>query len=309
MNIAIIGSNGFIGRHLTELLINQQKHRLFLFGRSKTSFFERALPYEILDQANAEQVKRQFKDIDLVYYLASSSIPASSWQLPHLEIEQNLSPFVKFLEALESTSVKKICFVSSAGTIYGPSTQSLHEDAAKHPFSPYGITKLSMEYYLNYFKKRFGLEHTICRVSNVYGAGQNTGTGLGLINTFLEKISRSEHLRVFGDGNIIRNYIYVKDVAWLLDALSSSDLQQSGTYNIASNDNLSINEVIALIKSTISQRVEIDYVPARESDNSAIVLDNGRIRALFPNFTFTEISTGIKETFDYILHQEKISNE
>lgn len=309
MNIAIIGSNGFIGKHLTDLLIEQRQHNLFLFGRSSTSYFSNTLPYTVINQSNADAIAHQFKEIDFVYYLASATIPASSWQLPQIEIEQNLLPFIRFLEALEKTAVKKICFVSSAGTIYGPSTEQLHEEAIKCPFSPYGITKLSMEYYLSYFKVRYGIEHAICRVSNVYGEGQNTAAGLGLINTFLEKISKGEHLKVFGNGETKRNYIYVKDVAWLLSAMSSLPLQASGTYNVASNDNLSINDTIAAIKTSVSQPFKVDYLPARDSDNSAILLDNTKIKALFSDFKFTPLGAGIEKTFRHILQHEKLNHD
>lgn len=300
MTIAVIGSNGFIGRHLTEKLIDLRAHNLLLFGRSPNSYFGRTLPYQQLDQNDRAAVKRQFAEVDFVFYLASSSIPASSWNDPLLEIENNLRPFINFMEALSETSVKKICFVSSAGTIYGPSSEKLTEDAPKHPFSPYGITKLSMEYFLNYFKTKYKIEHDICRVSNVYGMGQDTSSGLGLINTFLEKIIAGQPLKVFGSGQNKRNYIFVKDVAELLCCTLNGGLNESGIYNIASNDSISISEAIEQIKAVVTEQVSIEYAPNRDSDNSAILLDNSRITSRFPDFKFTDLEEGIRQTYAYI---------
>lgn len=305
MTIAVIGSNGFIGRHLTEKLIDLRAHNLLLFGRSEQSYFGRTLPYQQLNQNDRQAVKRQFAEVDFVFYLASSSIPASSWNDPLLEIENNLRPFINFMEALSETPVKKICFVSSAGTIYGPSTEKLSEDAPKHPFSPYGITKLSMEYFLNYFRAKYKIEHDICRVSNVYGMGQNTTAGLGLINTFLEKIIQQQPLKVFGSGENKRNYIFVSDVAELLCRTLSGGLTESGIYNIASNDSISINEAIAEIRQVVSEEVSIDYAANRESDNSAILLDNARITQRFPDFQFTGLNEGIRQTYTYIQHHSQ----
>ena len=302
MTIAVIGSNGFIGRHLTDKLIDLRAHNLLLFGRSENSYFGRTLPYQRLDQNDRAAVQRQFAEVDFVFYLASSSIPASSWNDPLLEIENNLRPFINFMEALSQTPVKKICFVSSAGTIYGPSSEKLAEDAPKHPFSPYGITKLSMEYFLNYFHAKYKTEHDICRVSNVYGMGQNTAAGLGLINTFLEKIIKKQTLQVFGSGENKRNYIFVKDVAELLCHTLNGGLAESGIYNIASNDSISINEAIAEIRQVVSEEVQIEYAPNRDSDNSAILLDNTRILERFPDFQFTPLREGIHQTYSYIQH-------
>src|ERR1041384_482212 len=123
MNIAIIGSNGFIGRHLTHRLASTGEHRLFLFGRSKTSAFNEEFPYSTIDLSDTENLKYHFSKIDLVYYLASESIPASSWEKPVVDIETNLIPFLHFTESISRLQVKKLAFISSAGTIYGVSTE------------------------------------------------------------------------------------------------------------------------------------------------------------------------------------------
>ena len=177
MNIAIIGANGFIGKHLTQLLTKDKNISLYLFGRSKTNSTNIKCPYTSIDLLNSDQIISSFKKIDLVYYLASDSIPSSSWDNAKNECEYNLIPFINFLECISKLNVKKIAFVSSAGTIYGSSNLKLSETADKKPFSPYGINKLTMEYYLHYFEVKHNLKHDIYRVSNIYGENQNTSKG------------------------------------------------------------------------------------------------------------------------------------
>lgn len=299
MNIAIVGYNGFIGRHLTERLSQEKNVNLHLFGRSDSGILNN-LPTQKIDFSNPEKIAADFEKIDLVYYLISETIPATSWEQPLTEIHKNLIPFITFFESISKSNVKKVAFLSSAGTIYGPSLAKITEDSNKKPFSPYGITKLSMEYFLNYFETKYGIKHDIYRISNVYGEGQDTSKGLGLINTFLEKIITDQKITVFGDGENIRNYIYIKDVVELLSLSLNSDITASQIYNLSSNDTLKINEVIAILKNVIEEPFEINYIPNRQSDNSFIDLDNKLIRSAKKEFVFTPITEGIKKTHAHI---------
>jgi UDP-glucose 4-epimerase len=298
--IAIVGANGFIGRNLTETLMRKPGLNVHLFGKSETNIFSDKLPYTQINLMDVDQVNRHFSDMDIVYYLASESIPSTSWEKPILEIEKNLIPFINFLECIAKLKVKKIVFVSSAGTIYGASDKKVTEDSNKKPFSPYGITKLTMEYYLNYFEAKYGLSHDIYRVSNVYGDGQNTSKGLGIINTFLEKIIREKKIDIFGNGENIRNYIYVKDVAELLCLSINSDTSQSNIYNLSSNDTLSIKTLVSIIKNVVKEDFEIEYRATRQSDNSVIDPDNSKITKALPGYKFSTIEEGIAKTYSYI---------
>ena len=303
MNIAIIGANGFIGKHLVNQLSEELNNNLFLFGTNKISPFTKEYCYSPIDLTNSTEILSLFKDIDIVYYLASASIPASTWENPTSEIENNLLPFINFLECISRLSVKKLVFTSSAGTIYGSSNENLNEEANKKPFSPHGINKVTMEYYLNYFEAKYDLKYDVFRVSNIYGEGQNTSKGLGIINTFLEKIISDKEITVFGNGEIIRNYIYVKDVAKVLAYTCQSNLEISSIYNLSSDDSLSINEVIEYIKKITNEPFKINYQKTRGSDNPKILLDNTKLKNDFKELKFTSINEGIKNTYLKLLNK------
>ena len=110
-NVAIIGSNGFIGSHLTQKLMHIPTINLHLFGRSPKNIFNNNLPYTQLDITKESAFDKIFNNIDIVYYLASSTIPSSSWETPLMEIENNLIPFIRFMEAIAKTNIKKIVFI------------------------------------------------------------------------------------------------------------------------------------------------------------------------------------------------------
>ncbi len=272
---------------------------LTLFGKSETSTFSGDLPYYRIDFFDNAKLQEQFKGVEVVFYLASETIPATSWENPALEIEKNLVPFINFLQAAAHTGVKKVVFVSSAGTVYGATSELVKEDADKNPFSPYGITKLTMENYLRYFRVKYGMQCDIYRVSNVYGEGQNTAKGLGIVNTFLEKIIRDKEVKIFGDGKTVRNYIYVKDVAELLSR-SLKNPGSSEVYNVSSDNTLSINDLVNIIKEVVAEQFVVTYTNLRQSDNSAVFLDNSKILKDNPDFKFSSIEEGIARTYAYI---------
>ena len=299
INVAIIGSNGFIGSHLSNFLLQKNSINLHLFGRKNESNFKN-VNYKQIDLLNTEQNKFFFKDIDIVYYLASETIPANSWANPLVDVEKNLIPFLTFAECLAKLSVKKIVYLSSAGTVYGTTYKKVDEECNKNPFSPYGITKLAIENFLLYYKKKYDINYDVFRISNVYGEGQDTSKGLGMINTFLEKISSEQKIKIFGDGNNLRNYIYVKDVAELLSLSLSSDINTSQIYNLSSNDTLTINQIVELIKNTVNENFDVIYENHRQSDNTAINLDNTKLKNAVPTFNFTPIAQGIAQTYNFI---------
>ncbi len=302
-NVAVIGSNGFIGSHLAQRLLQLPGISVFLFGRSKLPAVEYGAPYATLDLSNAALVQQQFANIDLVYYLVSETIPSTSWENPVIEIEKNLLPFLSFMTAVTATRMKKVVFISSGGTVYGATDHQVNEESATHPFSPYGINKLTMEHYLDYFRHRHGINFDIYRPSNVYGEGQNIKKGLGIINTFLESILSTHEVRIFGSGNNVRNFLYVKDLIHVACLSLHSDVNTSEIYNVSSQDTLSLNELVDVMKQVVQEDFKVQHTPARDSDNSTIYLDNTKMTAALPQLAMTPIEEGIRKTYEHIKAQ------
>lgn len=300
LNVAIVGSNGFIGRNLAKVLMQRSDVNLYLYGKSKTSYFDEEIPYVKIDLLNTVQVNKYFAEIDLIYYLASETIPSSSWDTPLIELEKNLKPFIQFTETVCKLKTKKMVYLSSAGTVYGTNSNKANEGTVANPFSPYGIIKLSMEHFLNYYHYKYGLASDIYRISNVYGEGQDTSKGLGIINTFIESILANNSVTVYGKGESIRNYIYVKDVVEILSTSVSKDIKSSSLYNLASNDTVSINQLIELLKKTVSEKFDVRYIETRKSDNSVIDVDNSKLSKELSSFKFKPLSEGLKLTYDYL---------
>jgi UDP-glucose 4-epimerase len=144
---------------------------------------------------------------------------------------------------------------------------------------------------------KYNIKYTIFRVSNIYGEGQNTSKGLGIINTFLEKIISDNAIIVFGNGDIVRNYVYVKDVANILCKSIYSNVDNSIIYNLSSNDSLSINQLIDTIKTKVHENFKVNYIKQRISDNPKILLDNTKLKIEFSDLEFTPLLEGIYNTY------------
>jgi UDP-glucose 4-epimerase len=308
LKIGILGANGFVGKELVKhLILKKNFSELHLYSRS----FINNIPttkyiyiHEFDIQSNKSSNYKSLLEIDVLYYLISDSIPASSWGKPYDEITNNLIPFINLIENLKEGNLKNLIFTSRAGTIYGESKNKLNEDSPKAPFSPHGISKLTTEYFLDFFNKKYNINYEIYRISNIYGPGQNTSKGLGLINTILEKSIKNEEIIIFGDGSITRNYIYIKDVAEILINALDNMTNQNLILNLASSDNLSINQIISKIELVTNIKLNLVKELGRPSDNPCISIDNEKLLEYYPNFKITPIEIGILDTYHYLLNDK-----
>lgn len=299
LKVLVLGCNSFIGKHFVRHLSQHHGISLSVYGRS---FPASAANVECFqgDFAAAENLEKALKGQDIVYHFISQTVPSSSWDQPQEEVEKNLFPTLKLIELSSELGVKKICFASSGGTVYGFQKNILTEKSPTEPFSPYGIIKRTIESFLQYAKFRNQLNYDIYRISNVYGEGQNIGKGLGFINTALKNIISNRPILIYGNGENIRDYIYIRDLVQLLTLGLTKNIDDSDIYNVSSDHPISLNSLVDLIKDTLQINFETTYLPHRQSDNKMVVLDNSKIMRYFPDLQLIPLAEGIKNTFNYL---------
>nr|WP_323690107.1 NAD-dependent epimerase/dehydratase family protein [Rhizobium sp. AN95] len=172
------------------------------------------------------------------------------------------------------SGVKRIVFISSGGTVYGvPKTIPISEEHSTYPTSSYGITKLAIEKYLDLYRSLHGLEYVTLRLANPYGVGQRLDAQQGAIAVFLARALRGEEISIWGDGSVIRDYIYVDDA---IDAMVRSvdvNIQGGCVVNIGAGVGYSINEILSAIEKVTGRRTNKKYVEGRTYDVPANVLD------------------------------------
>jgi UDP-glucose 4-epimerase len=196
--------------------------------------------------------------------------------------------------------MRKVVFASSGGTVYGvPETVPISEDHPTNPISSYGIVKLAVEKYLGLFHHLYGLDYTVLRISNPYGPYQDPKGQQGAISVFLHRIYEGRPISTWGDGAVVRDYLYVSD---LMDALVRVTEVESRerVLNIGSGRGTSLNELVQLMAEVVGEQPAVEYLPARALDVPVSVLDIGRARAELGWSPKTELVEGIARTWEWI---------
>jgi UDP-glucose 4-epimerase len=249
--------------------------------------------------ADAALVRGALRDVDVVYHLVSTTIPASSnADLPG-DLVSNVLPTLGLLESLRATRVRTLIFVSSGGTVYGvPHGSPVTEEHDTSPICGYGIHKLAIEKYLHLYSHQFGLDYRVLRVSNPYGIGQVSERAQGVIGRFLHRALRGEPLEIWGDGSVVRDYVAVEDVieAFLTAAIAGGN---SRIFNIGSGVGHSLRDIVGVIEGVAGRTVEVSYRPARSVDVPLNVLDIGRARRELGWEPRVDLATGIRRLFEH----------
>lgn len=275
----VLGGRGFIGSHLISALLSHG-FRVRCFDRPHVEALGSDLldapGFELIegDLANEAEVAEAIEGCDVCYHLVSTTLPKSSNADPVYDIESNVVATVKLLKHAVKSGVSKVIFTSSGGTVYGnPVSIPIQESHPTNPVSSYGISKLAIEKYLGFFKHLYSLDYTVLRIANPFGEGQRTYASQGAVAVFLGKILRGDAIEIWGDGSVVRDYIYISDVvdALLLAIEQTSDQH---VFNIGSGRGHSLNELIGAIEKVTGRTADCRYLPSRTFDIPSNVLCN-----------------------------------
>ena len=304
-NILVTGGAGFIGSHVVALLLKQGYEKVCVLDNLSTGKKENvpaAVPLEVLDIRSPElEAFLQKQQFDVVIHLAAQTMVPFSMAHPDLDEAINISGMVHLLEGCRKSGVKKIIFSSSAA-IYGDNQNlPLKETEAPAPTSFYGLTKAAGEQYIRLYEKAFGLKGIIFRFANVYGERQGeTGEG-GVISIFAQKIAEQEAVSIFGDGNQTRDFVYAGDIARAI--VLGVGYEGSGTFNVSTNQEVSLNQLIAALEKVTGKKLQVNYGPVRPGDIYASVLSHQAIVEKLNMTEFTPLEQGLAKTMAYFQRQ------
>jgi len=239
--VLITGSQGFIGGYVSKLLSARG------FKVKGYDLIEDE-QQDIRNEYCLEKIVEKFKPVWIVHFAAQCFLP------PSLKNPQNdaLINIIGTLNVLE-VARKNGCGVifSSSGAVYGNNFQY------PEPISPYGVSKLCAEKYMNLYHDLYGLNTVVFRFSSIYGKGRKKTS----INLILEKALKDETIQINGNGQQTRDFTHVSDVAEAIH-LAVTGKMPSGTYDIGTGTSTSINELVTLIGTLLNKKLKTEHVPA-----------------------------------------------
>lgn len=295
--ILVLGGNGFIGRNLCTLMADAGEE-VYSFDMSLPENRDSRIKYLSGDFFDDYTLQSVLDGMDVVYHAICTLNPGNSNDKCLMGYERDFVQTAKLCSMIKNSDCRLI-FLSSGGTVYGnQEIQPIKEDAVPIPINHYGNLKLCIENTIRTFNFQSKTNMLVARISNPYGPGQDYHKGVGFIDAALKRAIHKETIEVWGDGNIVRDYIYIDDVCRMLYRLASYDGSVE-VFNLSSNVGTSQNDVLDIIKQIVPD-VDIKYTTGRSVDAGKIILSNERIMKLV-DFNLVEVSTGIRNYYDYIL--------
>ena len=299
----VFGGRGFIGSHLVDLLLER--------GGTVRSFDRpyglgpgvRSEPVARLEQVQGDftsssDVSQVLAGCDYCFHLVSTTLPQGSNADPVYDVESNLVSSLRLMEHAVQHRIKKVVFVSSGGTVYGiPKASPIAESHPTDPICSYGIAKLAIEKYLALFKLLHGLEYKVLRLSNPFGERQRTESSQGAVAVFLAKALRNETIEIWGDGSVVRDYVYISDVVRAIASAALSPASET-TFNIGSGRGVSLNEILAAMESLLGAPIRRNYSAPRPFDVPVNVLDIALARSKLGWAPSVAFEAGLKAMID-----------
>ncbi len=303
--VLITGGNGFIGSHLVDALAASGKHEVLVLGTRPRPYD--ALPADVtfvqgdVRDANLLGCLLADYEIEAVYHAAWSSISETAIRNQTADIEKNLVPLVRLLDACRDSDVRRVLFLSTGGAVYGlPRTNLVNEDHPTHPISPYGITKLAAEKYLRMYRELHGLEYVILRPSVPYGPRQDPNRRQGAVTVFTHRALQGEPITIWGEGESLRDYFYVGDMVTPL--INAMDIPFAGdmTFNLAGKRGYTLLELVSVLEEVLNVRVRVEHRERRKFDVPRLALDSSAAADRLGWCDRTSLAEGIRRTADWL---------
>ncbi len=299
----VLGGDGFLGSHLVDDLL-ARGYDVRVFDRFRNGHIKNLghlkgkVKFYKGDFLNRWRLSRALRGIDYVFHFVSLSTPASTANNPNEEIRLNLRSTLQLLDLCVKHGVKKVVYPSSGGAVYGNALDEMvNETAQARPVSPYAVTKLTIEEYLHFYKRKHGLDFVIYRIANPFSERQNAFGIQGAVPIFMKQMMLGETLHLY--GNTVRDYIYARDVTSFI-AENFAKPNKNSTYNVGSGHGVSLFELVLMLAKMTGSTPRIKRLEKRPFDVQKIILDITRAKEEFDFYPSTSFEVGLEKTYAHL---------
>lgn len=305
MKICLTGGAGFIGSNIADAYIAAGHDVLILDDLStgnarnipgKARFIQAdILQYDLVSLLRDEQV-------DVLNHHAAQISVVASVANPLNDAQINVMGSLFLFDAAIKAGVKHVIFASTGGAMYGSHAPvPTSEVSPPEPVSPYAISKLAAEHYLRHYSAQHGLKTTVLRYSNVYGPRQNPHGEAGIVAIFIMKLLKGELPEIYGDGENVRDYIYISDV--VVANLMILERGLTGTYNCSTGMGTTVNALTSLITAELKTSVTIPHGPSKDGELRTSVCSPNLLCRLLDWYPKTTLEDGIAQTVSWFRQQ------
>lgn len=301
MKILVTGGAGFIASHVADTFINE--------GHSVTIVDNLSMGFEKNVNPKANFVKADITDksliglfekekFDVVNHHAAQMDVRKSVADPTYDANTNIIGTINLLQHSIKTGVKKFMFASTGGAVYGEQSYfPADENHPTSPCSPYGISKLSVEKYLFFYKFQYDFNYTILRYANIYGPRQNSKGEAGVVAIFTTKLLSNEQPVINGTGKQTRDYVYVGDVV-KANLLTLND-DVCDIYNVGTSNETDVNELFSKLNKITGGNKEEKHGPAAPGEQMRSVITSEKLFKKFNWKPSTTLDEGLKHTVEF----------
>jgi UDP-glucose 4-epimerase len=315
-HILVTGGAGFIGSHTVDLLMSKGHHVSVLDNLStgyrtniaqwekhpRFNFIEGDVTHD-LTATLGEAALRHGPIARIAHFAAQTAVPVSMDD-PVTDIHVNVGGTARILEYARHNKVTKVFFASSSAVYDDDAPVPVSEASSARPASPYGIDKLSSEFFLDYYARLYGLTFTALRFMNVYGPRQDPGSWYsGVISIFLDRAVAGQPISIFDDGEQTRDFVYVTDVAEAVVKSCLSDAADNAIVNIGTGVEVTINTLTRTILDLAGSSSPVRYEPPRPGDIRRSVTTMDKAVALLNFQPRVNLRDGLRETLAWVRAQ------
>ncbi len=314
MRVLVTGGAGFIGSHIVdELLARGHEPAVVdnLESGSRENLPDDVRLYEV-DIRDADGLTQAFDEFkpELVCHQAAQMSVSRSVREPVFDAEVNVLGLLRVFELSARVGAHRVVFASSGGVLYGDVFEPAEEDHPSAPISPYGISKWVGEQYLQFFAREHNLKGIALRYANVYGPRQNPHGEAGVVAIFSQKMLAAQQSTIFGDGSLVRDYVYVGDVARANVLALESDLADDFVaLNIGTGKPTDVNELASQVhrlSEECRQRAGLtepvpraEHGPPRAGDLRSSLISAQKVKGLLGWEPTMTIQDGLRNTVDW----------
>ena len=299
MNILVTGGAGFIGSHVVDAYINDNHNVVIVddMSRGRKEFINPRATFHqisISDPQLANIIQKE--SIKVISHHAAQISVSDSVKNPVKDAESNIIGTLQLLQNAVECGIDKFIFASTGGAIYGEQDYfPAREDHPQKPTSPYGLSKLSVEGYLKFYKEQYGLKSIIFRYGNVFGPRQNPNGEAGVVAIFNNRLLKGQAPIINGDGEQTRDYIFVRDV--VNANLLALKLNGSDTFNVGTGQETSVNELTHLILEVAESKIDVQTSKKNNFEQRRSCLDYKKLKESLNWSPKVSLKEGLSETF------------